>query len=109
MSKKVTNPDDHLDQQHKEVLLRDAKHFYKLDKILDILKVETLYDLRLLPISELKESLNDKQITEIINALDKWHCSPANWREPKNITYYDNTGKSYWVNEHHYKVYHEHQ
>ena len=97
--------DDYLDNQHKRVFLRDAKHFFKLDKILDLLNVETLLDLKNISISELKENLTENQVIKIIDAMKKWNVAPKNWKEPLSIYWLDNTGKEYRVSDDGYKEY----
>mgnify|MGYP007073214266 CR=1 FL=1 len=109
MTDDFKDPRSQLDEQHKKVLLRDAKHFFKLNQIWDTLKVDTLYELIEIPISKLSLSCTDKQVDNVLTAMKKWNCAPANYHEPKDITYYDNTGKSYWVDEHGYKNYHNYQ
>lgn len=101
----INTPDDHLDSQHKQVLLRDAKYFFKLDKILDLLNVKTLLDLRKLSISDLKNNLTENQVIKIIDAMSKWSVSPKNWKEPSDIQWMDNTGHTYTVSDNGYKEY----
>lgn len=95
-----------VDTQREKVLLRDAKYFHCLNKIINKLEDSrlvsapaNLYQLTQLKVSDLGDALSVLDIEKLQFAMKKWHCKLKNFLEPFDIMYYDNTGKYYHKDE----------
>ena len=100
MNKKIEKSE--VDLQHEKVFLRDAKHFFDMAQsgsILDTLEANlpslNLYELKQLSASELLSMLGGSKSRTILNCMKEWNVRPKNYMEPRDITYYDNTGQYY--------------